>query len=200
MKKAIASLLIALVPSASFAKHWNEWIVEGQCNKANVHLVENGDSLSVLYDELGVNMPQGKPGDGNDGKRVCHFRIVIVPPPGTYLAHITQTFAGGLIKSAKSSARMDIRYRIGDLKEKPGAIEWKHGTAVAPEDPASIFTRTFDEEIPVAGCPAKTRYQVTLVVAAKRKDASEFVIAGWDSFDTDFIHRVIVTPVFRRCR
>lgn len=180
---------------------WGNWIAGGtSCGTNNVQTVVNGDSLSVLFDEFGVNMPQGAKGDGTTARKTCTFRITMTPPSGFYLARFRQVYSGGLIKSANSSAQLNIRYNVGSVVGRALPIIWENGTTVSPEDPESIFSRTYQNNLLVANCGESTVYGINMSFTAVRGNPfSDFLVGGLDSVDAQFIQRVVLVPEWEMC-
>jgi len=181
---------------------WGDYIAGGtSCNNSNVGVIQNGNSLSVLFDEFLVNMPQSAHGEGASVRKTCNFRITMTPPNGFYLAGFRQVYSGGLIKSARSSARLDIRYNVGSVIGRPLPVVWHEGQVIRPEDNASSFTRTYDNGLLVANCNGSTIYGINMTLAATRRNTStEFVVGGLESVDADFVQRLVLIPEYRLCR
>ncbi len=204
MTKRYLMLFCALaVTSPSFAGPvWGNWVAGGSsCNANNVHTVDNGSSLSVLFDEFGVNMPTGDTGDGKSARKTCNFRIQLTPPSGFYLARFRQVYSGGLIKSANSSAQLSIRYNVGSVVGQPLPIYWNKGQVIEPTDPASLFTKTYNNNLLVLNCGASTTYGINMTFSATRSNIfADHLVGGLDSVDADFIQRVILVPEWELCR
>jgi hypothetical protein len=181
---------------------WGAYIAGGtSCNNHNVGVIQNGNSLSILFDEFGVYMPERSFGEGASVRKTCNFRITMTPPNGFYLAGFRQVYSGGLIKSARSSARLDIRYNVGSVVGQPLPIIWSEGMAIRPEDSASTFTRTYHNNLAVANCGGSTIYGINMTMTATRRNTStEFVVGGLDTVDADFIQRLELIPEWRLCR
>lgn len=180
---------------------WGDYIAGGtSCNNSNVGVIQNGNSLAVLFDDFVVNMPQGAYGEGASVRKTCNFRITLTPPNGFYLAGFRQVYSGGLIKSARSSARLDIRYNVGAVIGRPLPVVWNEGTVIRPEDHSSTFTRTYDNNLLVANCGGSTIYGINMTLAATRRNTStDFVVGGLESVDADFVQRLELIPEWRLC-
>ena len=180
---------------------WGSWNAGGtSCNAGNVQVLDNGNSLSVLFDAFGVNMPQGDSGDGLSSRKTCTFRIQLTPPKGYYLAGFRQTYSGGLIKSSRSSAQLNIRYNIGSVVGNPLPIVWRQGETIRPEDPSSIFNKVYYNNLLVASCGGSTVYGINMTFSATRPNMfGEHLVGGLDSVDADFIQRVILIPEWALC-
>jgi hypothetical protein len=190
----------AMVTSAH-AKTWGDYIVGGTaCNANNVSVIDNGSSLSVLFDEFGVNMPQNDYGDGSSARKTCSFRIQLTPPTGYYLANFRQVYSGGLIKSRRSSARLNIRYNVGSAVGQPLPIVWNEGVEITPDNPNSLFQRSYTNNLLVASCGGSTVYGINMQLSALRRSTSQdYVVGGLDSVDADFVQKLVLIPEWRLC-
>lgn len=200
LKLVVMTCVIGLANIAQ-ASIWGNWIAGGtSCNNFNVSVVENGNSLSVLFDEFGVYMPEGRVGDGTSVRKSCTFRIALTPPNGMYVAGFRQTYSGGVIKSSSSSAQLNIRYNIGSVVGQPLPIVFRQGTTIRPEDSRSLFTETYNNNLLIANCGAQTTYGLNMSITATRRDANrEHLMLGLDSVDADLIQKIILVPEFRLC-
>lgn len=180
---------------------WGDYIAGGtSCNQWNVGVIENGSSLSILFDEFGVNMPAGDFGDGMSARKTCTFRIQVTPPNGFYVAGFTQVYSGGVIKSRRSSAQINIRYNIGSIVGRPLPILFMEGDEIRPEDRDSLFTRTYENNLLVANCGASTVYGLNMSMSATRRSTYEHLMGGLDSVDAELVQKIVLIPEFRLCR
>jgi len=195
------SLVCALaIVSGAQAKTWGDYIVGGTaCNSGNVSVIENGTNLSVLFDAFGIYMPQADYGEGTSARKTCNFRIQLTPPTGYYLAGFQQVYSGGLIKSRRSSARLDIRYNVGSVQGRPLPLVWSEGREIGPEDPNSMFSKTYDNNLLVASCGGSTVYGINMSFSALRRSTSEYLVGGLDSVDADFVQKLVLIPSWRLC-
>ena len=203
MKNNYWLLLGAMVMALpAHARVWGEFIAGGtSCNSSNVSVIENGNDLSVLFDAFGLNMPEGDMGDGLSTRKTCNFRITLTPPKGYYLANFRQLYNGGLIKSRRSSAQLNIRYNVGPVQGMPLPIVWPNGLEVRPEDSSSLFSRTYSNNLLVASCGGSTIYGINMQFSGTRSNAfSEHLIGGLDSVDASFVQRIVLIPEWRLCR
>jgi hypothetical protein len=202
MKYMLTALVCGLaVSSQSFAGIWGSWAAGGTaCNNSNVSVIENGSSLSVLFDEFGVVMPEGDVGDGLSARKSCTFRIQLTPPRGFYLAGFKQVYSGGIIKSRRSSAQLNIRYNVGTVRGNPLPIVFRDGDEIRPQDSDSLFSRTYDNNLAVVSCGGSTVYGLNMSMTATRRDYDyEHIMGGLDSVDADFVQRVVLIPAWRLC-
>jgi hypothetical protein len=198
-KLGVLACLVGLSTIAQ-AGIWGNWIAGGtSCNNFNVSVVENGNSLSVLFDEFGVYMPEDEIGDGTTARKTCNFRIGVTPPNGMYLASFRQTYSGGVIKSRNSSGQLNIRYNIGSVVGRPLPLVFRSGTEIRPEDSRSLFTETYNNNLLIANCGDATTYGLNMNMTATRRTARDHLILGLDSVDADLIQRIILVPEFRLC-
>lgn len=191
---------LAMVTSAQ-AKIWGDYIVSGTaCNANNVSVIDNDSSLSVLFSEFGVNMPQFDFGEGSSIRKTCSFRIQLTPPKGYYLANFRQVYSGGLIKSRRASAQLNIRYNVGTAIGSPAPLVWSEGVEITPENPNSLYSRTYSNNLMVASCGGSTVYGINMQLSALRRSTSEYLVGGLDSVDADFVQKLVLIPEWRLCR
>lgn len=196
---AALACALAIVTGAQ-AKTWGDYIVGGSaCNSGNVSVIDNGSTLSVLFDAFGVNMPQSDSGDGTSVRKTCNFRIQLTPPTGYYLAGFKQVYSGGLIKSRRASAQLNIRYNVGTVQGMPLPIVWSEGNEITPENPASLFSRTYYNDLLVASCGGSTTYGINMQFSGLRRSYNEYLVGGLDSVDADFVQRIVLIPTWRLC-
>jgi len=201
MTKTYWLLLAVLGALPAQARVWGDFIAGGSsCNSSNVSVIEMGDNLSVLFDSFGVNMPQGQVGDGLSTRKTCTFRITMTPPRGYYLANFRQLYNGGLIKSRRASAQLNIRYNVGPIAKTPPTIVWGSNQEVRPEDAASLFSREYRDNLLVASCGGSTIYGINMQFSATRPNASlEHLVGGLDTIDASFENVLTLIPEWRLC-
>lgn len=193
-----SAVLIAL---PAHARVWGEFIAGGtSCNSSNVSVIEMGNDLAILFDAFGVNMPAGALGDGLSTRKTCNFRITVTPPKGFYLASFKQLYNGGLIKSRRASAQLNISYNIGAVRKTPLPIVWGSNYEVRPEDAASQFSRSYVNNLLVASCGGSTIYGINMQFSATRPNSYyEHLVGGLDSVDASFVHELTLIPEWRLC-
>jgi len=200
-KIKLIAMLFALYGASSQAGIWGNWIAGGtSCDVNSVMIIDNGNTLSVLFNNFGVNMPQRQTGDGLSSRKTCNFRIQLTPPKGFYLAGFRQVYSGGLIKSAGSSGQLNIRYNVGSVVGQPLPIVFPSGREIRPEDPASLFSKTYYNNLLVASCGGSTVYGINMSLSATRRSTTyDYLVGGLDSVDADFIQKVILIPEWALC-
>ncbi len=180
---------------------WGSWAAGGtSCNAGNVQLTEHASSLSVVFPRFGVNMPRNGLGDGLSAQRTCTFRISITPPPKSYLAGFKQIYSGGLSKSASARAELGIHYNIGSLTAQPLPVVWRKGQVIATSDPEALYTKSFYNNFPNAGCGTSTAYGIEMSLSASRGNlTSDHLVGGLDPVDADFVQKVVLIPEWASC-
>lgn len=174
----------------------------GTCTKNNSQVLENGDALSILLDDFGVRMPAGQEGDGLETRKTCWMRLKVKPPHGRYLAGLEQVYRGGLVKSAKASARVVLRYNLAHIDQEREARNWPAGKEVRPEDPKSEFEYTVDDNLGEARCGKMVNYAVHLVFVGRRPNFNnQFILGSLDTVDVRLKKRRIqLKPRWKVCR
>lgn len=182
-------------------KPWGKWKLVGNgCRPESTQTVQNGDALSVVFSDFGINMPQGEIGEGEMVQKTCHLTIDLDPPAGMQLDGFEQLYQGGLVKSAGSRGTLVIRYHVGNKKGEPQRIDWKQGMAIAPESPDALFSHTYETRVNGHQCKQLTSYEVELALSGQRRGQGEFFVGGLDTIDAQFRHRVRVTPRWKPCK
>lgn len=198
----IVALLLSLAAlPAKAGLVWGNFIAGGTaCNATNVSVIEMGNSLAILFDAFGVNMPEADFGDGLSARKTCNIRITMTPPKGFYLAGFDQVYSGGLIKSRNSSAQLSIRYNIGSVVGQPQPIVWRNGQTIRPEDSSSLFQKKYRNDLLVASCGGSVIYGLNMTMSATRaNDYTEHLVGGLDSVDASFNERLVLIPEYRLC-
>ncbi len=195
-------LLASLVSPVLFAGAFDQIKVEGHCNQSNTSIVENGMSLSVLFNELSANMPAGSVGDGRSVNKVCTFKVRISYPPDCFLSAIKQVFSGGVIKSKNTFGSLVFFSLIGLKPSVAPAMAWPIGQEITADSPSSLFVREAQMNLPQpASCSGKVDFSTRLALRAFRAsiDGGTF-IGGLDSFDSDLVQKLDIVPVWKPCQ
>jgi Domain of unknown function (DUF4360) len=199
MKFATVAALLA--SSISQASIWGSWGASGTaCNNGNVQVIDSGSTVSILFDEFGVSMPQNQVGDGLQSQKTCNFRIQLTPPRGFYLARLRQVFSGGVLKSTGSQAKLDVRYFLaGGLNTVMSPIVFPSYQAISPSNSASVYTRTVTDNMLAYACGGSTTYGLNMKIQATRQHTGQHVLMNLDSVDTSFTQRVELVPEWLAC-
>lgn len=177
---------------------WKDWQIGGSCTPDNTQVIEAGNAISILLDSFGVQMPAGEMGDGLEVRRTCWLRLAVNPPPGMFLDKFRQTYRGGMVKSANSKARFDVRYQIDADDKERNPLNWRKGQAIDPASPESVFEVTYDDDVRMKKCGRPMKYGISLVFIGQRPSPNEFVIGGLDSIDADW-REVKLEAVWSKC-
>lgn len=191
---------LGLFSTNVFAAVFDEMQVSGHCNHSNTQVIQNGNALSVVFDDLGADMPQGAEGDGRNVRKNCHFRIRLNAPRDQYLAGLRQVYSGGVIKSKGAVGALEFSYNLGPRVAAP-ALVWKQGVEITPDSPDSLFTRVVDEAVAQPrGCSAQTtQYMVRISFSASRRNLQEYFVGGLDSYDAEFASKLDLVPTWKPC-
>lgn len=202
MRFGTTFLVLSFAATPLLAGPFTDFDFGGTCTRRNTQVIENGDALAVLLDNFGVRMPQGEDGDGLQTIKTCWMRLRVKPPRGQYLAGLEQVYRGGLVKSAKSSARMTLRYNLVSIDREHQARTWPAGREVRPEDERSSFEFRIDDSLGDARCGKMAIFGVHMVFAASRPNRNgEFVLGSLDTVDMQLTRRRIeLKPRWKACR
>lgn len=179
---------------------WTEPELKGNGCEGTSYTTQNGNTLSILFSQFLINMPMGDPGgDGLQTKKICAVKVKLNPPDGMLLSGFRQLFTGGIIKSKQAVMRLEITYRMGG-HEKSQSMKWERSEKIGPENPESVFSQYFDEDMPVKPkCKEKQQYTLRMELHGKRKDRVDFLVGGLDSVDTEAVPAIKVLPVWKQC-
>lgn len=193
----LGSLLLSTVATAGV---FDEVDIQGHCGKRNTQVIENGDTLSVLFDDFGINMPAGQNGDGKTAQRACNFKIRITYPRDRYLSGLKQVFSGGVIKSKNAVGDLQLLTFMGQLNRGFPGVDWKRGKEITAESADSVFTRVAEETFPEPrACSGQLRYHMRIALRAMRPDNREFFIGGLDSYDAELVQKLDLIPRWKPC-
>lgn len=196
------AILMAIIFLAAPARAgiFDEVDVQGHCGKRNTHIIENGDNLSVLFDDFGIEMPAGQAGDGKQAMKACNFKIRITYPRDRYLAGLKQVFSGGVIKSKNAMGDLQLVTWMGALNRGFPGVDWKRGREITSESAESVFTRVAEEKFPQPnGCSGQMRFHMRIAIRAQRPDQREFFIGGLDSYDAELVQKLDLIPSWKPC-
>lgn len=188
------------VPGQRLAHGQNWWAAGRGCLPDSTQVLFNGETFSVVMDDMRVDLPQGDRSRGTEHEIGCTINILLTPPPGMMFGGLYQTISGGVVKSEKSRVAMRANYSIGPHGFHADPVIYPRG-AVAPTDNDSTFTMTLeDTKLPtMPRCQEQVRYRMRMVINAMRASPqTEFVSAGIDTLDGQFVTNV--RPVYVPCR
>ena len=121
---------------------WGEWKSGGNsCDDHDVEVIRAGDTLAIIFDKLALSLSGARGGGSMQDLKTCNFQVQFTPPDGMFLAGFSQVYSGGMIKSAKSEAKLDIDYRLGPFNGHPKTLKWEKGRAINPGDASSSFVQ-----------------------------------------------------------
>ncbi len=193
-------LIFFLFSSFALAGPFDEVDIQGHCGRRNTHVIENGDSLSVLFDDFGIEMPAGQMGDGKHAQKTCHFKIRITFPRDRFLAGLKQVFSGGVIKSKNAVGDLELLTSMGMPNRGFRGVDWKRGREITAESPDSVFSRVAEESFPESrNCSGQLRYHMRISLRAQRPDQREFFIGGLDSYDAELVQKLDLIPRWKPC-
>ena len=206
MKLAAAALSIGLA-SATFlssssanaaAVQWDisshTYVIAGTgCQRdVDAFAATNGNDLSIVFTNLGVNLP----GDGVSrqlaDRKTCALRIPATIQRGYYIGRLTQQFTYGVTKTANSNAAVATRSTFFGFDVSPYA--WSVPNGVAIDEP--LLTQRREDDFLVrstwwAGWCNATReprglYQANIAVSGQRASRREDLIVFVDGLDLKY--------------
>ena len=173
------------------------WQVSGDgCDQSNVHVLKSYDTLSLLLDNFAVHFQSKQDKEDLQANKNCIFKIDVLPPVGFYLASFSQLYSGGILKTAGAEVRLDIDYKVASIMNRQ-SFEWSRGKAIGPQDPESVFSKTFTDLATKMGCREKFQYHIKLTIHAQRKGR---VSVGLDSVDAQAGSQVNLVANWKPCK
>lgn len=196
-----AVALFLLLSSSALAGPFVDYEIGGDCTKNNSQLLENGDTVSVIFDNFGVNLRDGERSDGLAARKNCWLRLKVKAPKEKYLASLEQVFRGGVVKSRDAAARFVLRYNLAHIDRERIPMNWPRGREIRPSDAESNFEHTIADDLPDERCGKMINYTVSMVFTGARPAfKNEFVLGGLDTVDTQFKSRMRLVPKWKKCR
>jgi len=152
----------------------------------------NGNDLSIVFTNLGVNLP----GDGSSrqlaDRKTCSLRIPAEIARGYYIGRLTQQFTYGVTKTRGASASVATRSTFFGFNVSPYA--WNVPNGVAMDEP--LLTQRREDDFLVrstwysgwcsATRPPQGLYQANIAVSGTRNNAREDLIVFVDGLDLKY--------------
>jgi hypothetical protein len=161
-------------------------------NNVDAFAAANGDDLSIVFVNLGVNLP----GDGFSNQladqKACLIRIPASIAKGFYIGELTQTFTYGVTKSANAEGTVATRATFFNFPVSPFPLTVPQGTVI--DNPLLTQTRvdTFAVDTPwwQGWCnPNRSlegMYSASIAVGGQRANAHENLIMFVDGLDLKY--------------
>jgi hypothetical protein len=205
--RILLSLFLFITVSAH-AEVWSYPIeVHGNgCDPNALDVLDNGNTLSVLFTELGINMPQGDRGDGLRAGRYCRMIFPFQEPRGYRVVKLHQLVDGGVIKSVGAQGTLRAQYRVSTApwygKNLAAANRIKEFPRAHAIDADSNFSLNLDSKFVPGQCGRTLYFTVYLEFIAERRNLNQFFIGAVDSFDTDLAPMILAQtrPQWQKCK
>jgi hypothetical protein len=193
MISTFAGTASAQVPSVTWELNKPYVIAGTGCqNNVDAFAAANGDDLSIVFTNLGINLP----GDGFSSQladmKSCLVRIPASIAKGLYIGQLTQTFTYGVTKSANTHAAVATHSTFFGFPVSPLPFALPQG--LAEDNPLLTQTRTDNFLVNTpwwAGWCNPNRsleglYQASIAVAGQRADLHENLIVFVDGLDLKY--------------
>lgn len=195
---SIATMSASTAKAAPAAVKWDitgrTYVIAGTgCQKdVDAFAATNGNDLSVVFTNLGVNLP----GDGSTrqlaDRKTCSLRIPAEIQRGYYIGRLTQQFTYGVTKTAASSASVATRSTFFGFNVSPYA--WNVPYGVAMDEP--LLSQRREDDFLVrsswysgwcsATRPLQGLYQANIAVSGTRRSSREDLIVFIDGLDLKY--------------
>ncbi len=195
---SIATLSAGAAKADVAAVKWDvashTYIIAGTgCQKdVDAFAATNGNDLSIVFTNLGVNLP----GNGTlrqlADRKTCALRIPAEIARGYYIGRLTQQFTYGVTKTAASSASVSTMSTFFGFNVSP--YTWTVPNGVAMDEP--LLTQRREDDFLVRstwynGWCSLTRnpkglYQANIAVTGMRNSSREDLIVFVDGLDLKY--------------
>lgn len=205
--RSLAALTVASIVAPAFAQNTIFWdtararlagsknqggFTQSICSvDGDTFLIGNGDQLTVILTNLGVQLPSGD--QALTGRANCRLAIPVEAARGRYAADLEQTVTYGLVKGTGSSVSVSAKstffgypvnplnklYRWGSVLNIPLETATRTDRFIVDSKPGSWWYRW-------CGIRPKGVYTADLAVAAEKADSFEDVQASIDGLDVRF--------------
>lgn len=206
LRTATAAIALATIAPA-FAQNTIKWdtnraVLQGSKNQggfsericakdSDTFLIGNGDQLTVILTNLGVQLPSGD--FALTARANCRLAIPVEAARGRYAADLEQTVTYGLVKGSGSSVSVAVKstffgypvnplnklYRFGTVQNIPLETATRTDRFLVDTRPGSWWYRW-------CGVTPRGVYTADLAVAAEKANAYEDVQASIDGLDVRF--------------
>lgn len=206
IRSATAAIALATVVPA-FAQSTIYWdtaraVLQGSKNQGgfsericsidgDTFLIGNGDQLTVILTNLGVQLPSGD--TALTARANCRLAIPVEAARGRYAADLEQTVTYGLVKGAGSSVSVAVKSTFFGYPVNPLNKLYRWGTVLnIPLETATRTDRFLVDTKPGSwwyrwcGIRPKGIYTADLAVAAEKSQAFDDVQASIDGLDVRF--------------
>jgi len=164
----------------------------GCVKDVDAFVAANGDDLSIVFTNLGINLPGGGFTNQLADMKTCLVRVSASIAKGLYIGQLTQTFTYGVTKSANTHGAVATRSTFFGFPVSP--LPFSLPAGVAEDQPLLTQTRTdnFLVNTPwwTGWCnPNRSLeglYQASIAVAGQRDNSNENLILFVDGLDLKY--------------
>ena len=140
-------------------------------------VVAFGNTVSVLFHQMGVDLPAGGPDPRLADIKNCSVRIPVTIPQGYYLAELTQTLTYGVNKTGGSSGRITTLDSLLDSSVGSLSVSIPRGSI---QQPALTESKTRYLRIEACGASSRSGFYRTDVATSGQRDSTRetFILAA----------------------
>jgi len=151
----------------------------------------NGNDLSVVFTNLGVDLP-GNSGSPLAARKNCTVRVPAEISQGLYIGELVQRVTYGVTKSARASGSVATRSTFFGFNVSPYTVNLPYGSAI--NNPLLVNSRTDEFLVNTtwytgwcrAGRNPRGLYQANLAISGQRDSDRENLIMFVDGLDLKF--------------
>ena len=144
-----------------------------------------GENVSVLFNEMAVDLPAGDPNPRLADLKNCSVRIPVTIPQGYYIYELTQTLTYGVNKTHGSSGKITTLDSILDSSVGGFSVSIPRGASQEPAFPRTGPPR----QVRVEACGASSRsgfYRTDVATSGQRDSSSETFILRAEGVDLHY--------------
>jgi hypothetical protein len=191
---------VCALPMAAFAQQSVRWdadaaVVAGNgCQKdIDAFVSENGNDLSVVFTQLGVDLPGGGSSVLAQRKN-CAVRVPAMIAPGLYIGELTQRVSYGVTKTSRTRGSVATRSSFFGFPVSPYTVDLPYGRSMN----SPLLTNDRVDRFSVRTSPSwyqgwctrsrapRGLYQANIAVSGQKDSAREDLIMFVDGLDLKF--------------
>ena len=195
------ALALALLPFSVFAQQSINWdtdhatLVGNGCKKdADSFVTQNGNDLSIIFTNLGVNLPGGSSVRALLTRSSCLSFVPATIAPGQFVGELTQNLTYGVTKTAHSIGSVYAQSRFFGFSVSPLPVNFAYGKQLNNPLANQIRKDQFNVRTTpqwfqgwcARSRPTKGFFEANIIVSGQRDNPNEDLIMFVDGMDLKF--------------
>ncbi|MCX6118604.1 MAG: hypothetical protein NT027_13760 [Proteobacteria bacterium] len=197
----------SLLSAAAYSQQSVKWDAaraalagQGCVKDVDAFVLENGNDLSVVFSNLGVNLP-GNSSSTLAARSNCTVRVPARVAPGVYIGELTQRISYGVTKTARTRGSVATRSTFFGFPVSPYTIDLPYGRSInepllvnSRQDLFSVRTTpTWYQGWCAPRRAPQGLYQANFAISGQKDHASEDLIMFVDGLDLKW--EIVAGPV-----